>query len=422
MKPSGTVEVHDVWESFRMYAEGPLGLRDRLAGRRRRVAREFWALKGVSIEIAAGQTVALVGPNGSGKSTLLKVIAGILEPTKGEVVAYGRTAAMLELGAGFHGDLTGRENVYLNASIHGVGRRQVDQMFDDIVGFAELEEFIDVPVRTYSSGMYVRLGFAVAIHLEPEILIIDEVLAVGDARFQARCFDRLYELKRAGVTIVIVSHDLDTVASICNAAVYLHQGEVQAIGPAAMVVDRYRAVISGQMHEHHREDGEAYGTGELRLERIAFDDGGTACTVSCGDRLRFGVDVAAYAEVENPSFGLSVRSVDGTLLYETSTQRRREATGAWKPGDRAKLEWDLDVRLLPGKYLLTVGAGRFDGHEVFDHHTDALEIEVLGPEPDHGIVALDARAAIARPSAEVVNDAVNDSVSDAAGEAVRGDR
>ncbi|MCU0270666.1 MAG: ABC transporter ATP-binding protein [Acidimicrobiales bacterium] len=393
-RPPGSVQVRDVWESFRVYHERAQGLRDRLFAGRRNVVEEFWALRGVSLELEPGDTVGLIGENGSGKSTLLKCIAGIYTPTRGEVRTWGRTASMLELGAGFHGDLTGRENVYLNGSILGFSKRQVDAVFDEMIDFAgpQVAEAIDRPVRTYSSGMYLRLGFSVSVHLEPDILIIDEVLAVGDARFVQKCFDRIHELKRKGVTIAVVSHDLETVASLCERAVYLVRGEVVAAGPAVEVVDRYRedvttAAPGGAISRW--EGGAVYGTGAMQLHDIRLTTSTGAEGVATGDRLAVEFDAVAHEDVANPVFGMIVRANDGTYLYDTNTLWRRQGTGAVQPGGRLAVRFEFVANLLPGRYVVTVAASRHDGKQIYDWHTDALGFDVVGDFVANGLADLE---------------------------------
>ena len=203
----------------------------------------FYALRDVTFSIDRGETVGIIGRNGSGKSTTLKLIAGVTAPTEGEVRVEGRVSPLIELGAGFHPDLTGRENVHLNASILGMSGKEIRQQFDNIVDFAELWEFIDTPVKRYSSGMYVRLGFAVAVHSNPEVLLVDEVLSVGDAFFQEKCLAKMHEFQRQGTTIVVVSHSLDLVASFCERAIWLDHGRIVAEGPAAAVVQQYTQTV-----------------------------------------------------------------------------------------------------------------------------------------------------------------------------------
>ena len=386
----GSLSVRDLWESYLIYHDRALGIRDRLMGRRRTKTEEFWALKGVSLEVEPGETVALIGPNGSGKSTLLKCLAGILNPTKGEIAVNGKMAAMLELGAGFHGDLTGRENVYLNASILGFPRQQVDKIFDEIVEFSELASFIDVPVRTYSSGMYVRLGFAVAVNLSPDIFLIDEVLAVGDARFQARCFERIRALQRRGTTIVLVTHDLDAASNMCKRAVLLIDGEVAAEGDSRNVVDVYREKVVDAHEPGRFTGGEVHGSGEVTLDNIRIETASGSARPATGEEFSVMFDAKANSDVDNPLFGVIVRASDGSYLYDTNTLWRDQQTGTFRAGQRASVRFRMKAQLLSGIFLVTVAAGRSDGKQPYDWHTDAISFEVRGPRGARGIAPLDA--------------------------------
>jgi len=395
----GAVHVEDVWESYRIYSDNPTGLKDRLVGRRTKVANEFWALQDVSFDLEAGNTLALIGANGSGKSTLLKCLAQILVPTKGVVQHGGRLAALLEVGAGFHPDLTGRENVYLNASILGFSRRHVEEVFDEIVAFSELEDFINAPVRTYSTGMYLRLGFAVSIHLNPDVMLIDELLAVGDARFVARCFDRIHSMKRQGVTIILVTHDLDTASTLCDKAMYLDRGVVKHHGSARETVDLYRADVSsgGGSAIGSWQGGPVYGTGEVELVNIHLEPTGST-TVPTGGQIAVCFDALAHQDVEDPVYGVIVRGADGTYLYDTNTMWRAQETGPLAAGERHAIRFELTANLLGGTYVVTVGVSRSDGKVQYDWHTDALTFNVAGPRTAHGYVELDVHAEVGRPS------------------------
>jgi ABC-type polysaccharide/polyol phosphate transport system ATPase subunit len=246
MKP-GQIHIANLGVSFRLYREKVSTLKEAFANRFRhlRTAETFWALRHVSLEVAPGEAIALVGHNGSGKSTLLKTVAGVLQPTEGDAFALGRISPMIELGAGFDPELTGRDNVYLNGALLGFSRKQMEGKFDRIVAFSELDDFIDMPVKNYSSGMYARLGFAIAQDVEPDILIVDEVLAVGDERFQDKCKKRILDFRTAGVTFVFVSHSLDAAAALCPRAVVLHHGHLEFDGPIAAAWEKYRELERG---------------------------------------------------------------------------------------------------------------------------------------------------------------------------------
>ena len=235
------VSVEHVSKKFRLYHERNQSLKSAIMRRRRTVHEDFWALKDVSFEVPEGSTYGLIGSNGSGKSTLLKCLANIYAPTEGVIRSNGKIAALLEVGSGFHPELSGRENIYLNGSILGMSRKSIDAKFDQIVDFSGVEEFIDQPVKNYSSGMYVRLGFSVAIHVDPEILIVDEVLAVGDAEFQAKCGDKFSEFKKDGRTVILVSHSMEMVKQMCDQVAWLNKGSFVAAGEAAPTIAKYEA-------------------------------------------------------------------------------------------------------------------------------------------------------------------------------------
>ncbi len=333
---------------------------------------EFWALHDVSFEIPWGQTVGFIGPNGSGKSTTLKLMAGILEPTSGTITVNGRLAALLELGAGFHPDLTGRENVYLNGTLLGFSQAEMRRRFDDIVAFAELEEFIDVPVKHYSSGMYVRLGFAVAVHVEPEILLVDEVLAVGDAAFQRKCLDRIYELKRQGVTIVFVSHDLGAVQSLCDYAYWFEHGRVQQEGNPVDVVMAY---LSHSAQQEERAESRApleearWGTGRIRITNVELcDETGTPCQAfPTGASMSVHIHYEAPEPVEDPVFGLAIHDQSGVHICGPNTDfgglviPRAEGSGC--------VVYHIpELLLLPGTYYLSVSVHNRPDTEMYDYH------------------------------------------------------
>lgn len=234
-----SIEIKEVWESFRIYHQKNETLKAALVKFKRGVYEEFWALKGVSFDVLRGETIGIIGQNGSGKSTLLKCIARILTPTRGQINVFGKISPLLELGAGFHPELTGRENIFVNGAILGLTRRQIKERYDDIVAFSELEDFIDTQVKAYSSGMYIRLGFAVAVYSDPDILLIDEILAVGDERFRHKCYAKIRNFQNNGKTIILVTHDMNAARDFCDRLVLLQKGSVQEIGKPQDVANTY---------------------------------------------------------------------------------------------------------------------------------------------------------------------------------------
>ena len=235
------IEIKNVSKSFKLYHDKATTLKERLLFLRSSKADVFWALKDINLTIESGKTVGLIGHNGSGKSTLLKLITKIIYPTSGEIITHGRVSSLLELGAGFHPDFTGRENIYINASIFGLSRKEIDSKLESIIEFSELRDFIDSPIRTYSSGMYTRLAFSVAVHVSPDILLIDEILAVGDINFQKKCIAKIKEFKKKGVTMVFVSHNMNDVLEICDSVVWLDKGRMIEYGDTETIAKKYLA-------------------------------------------------------------------------------------------------------------------------------------------------------------------------------------
>jgi ABC-2 type transport system ATP-binding protein len=242
------VEISDVWKKFNIYQNRTRSIKERLIFWGRQHVEEFWALKNINLLVPTGKTIGLIGRNGSGKSTLLKLVSRILYPSRGQIFVKGRVSTLLELGAGFHPDFTGRENIFLNGSILGFSRREINLRLNDIIEFAELGDFIDNPVRNYSSGMYMRLGFSVAVHVKPDILLIDEVLAVGDLAFQEKCLVRIRDLQKQGKTIIFVTHSPAQVRELCDLAVWLDHGEIRSFGAAEQVVADYTAFLGGAIY------------------------------------------------------------------------------------------------------------------------------------------------------------------------------
>ena len=246
MKPDNAIEVKDVTKKFRIYFDKGHTLKEKTLFRKRRTFEERSVLKGISFEVKKGEAVGLIGHNGCGKSTTLKLLTKIMYPDSGSIEMCGRVSSLLELGAGFHPDMSGRENIYINASIFGLAKKEIDERLEDVIAFSELEESIDHPVRTYSSGMYMRLAFSVAIHVDADILLIDEILAVGDANFQEKCFDRLREIQANGTTVVLVTHNTSTIEKFCGKAVWINQGKIAYYGASTEAVDAYLSFMNSK--------------------------------------------------------------------------------------------------------------------------------------------------------------------------------
>jgi ABC-2 type transport system ATP-binding protein/lipopolysaccharide transport system ATP-binding protein len=342
----------------------------------------------------------LIGHNGSGKSTLLKTLAGIYRPTSGAVVADGRISALLELGAGFHGELSGRENVYLNGAILGLSRKQIDDAMDDIIAFAGLEEFIDTPVKVYSSGMYVRLGFSIAVTVDPEILIVDEIIAVGDEEFQRKCFDHLYELRRKGTTIVLVSHSLGVVADLCDHAAWLDHGRLRAVGPARDVIDEYLGDVNqkeaqahaGQSSDVSGADGgrsSRLGSGEVRITAVEFLDPSGLPTgfLTTGEAATVRMHYQSARSLPSVTFGLSFSNEGGVNVAGPNSGFGDRAY-AVEPGI-GHVDFDIDDLLLqPGGFLITAAA--VDRGHTYDYRDRAFELRVRAHEAvtEPGIVRM----------------------------------
>jgi ABC-type polysaccharide/polyol phosphate transport system ATPase subunit len=390
VKP-GEILVEHAARRFRVYPRENRALKDLVIARGRVRGTDVWALHDVSFAVERGSAVGLVGRNGSGKTTLLRLLSGIIKPTAGRVAVGGRVGSLLELGAGFHLDLTGRENVYLNGSIHGLRRAAIREKLDEIVAFAGLEEFIDLPVRTYSSGMYMRLGFAIASHIEADVLLLDEVFAVGDEAFQRKCFGRIFEFKQRGGTIVFVSHDAAAVERLCDRAVLLQKGVVAFDGPTHDAIVAYRRLLAGERDPEERAAGLKEWGGEVaRVERVRLLslDGDERTQLLAGEPFAIAAEVVAGRALAAPRLLWELRD-DASILV---------ATGAVSTAD---LGWTEQSRSLPlrfqterppfsdGRLHLRVDLTDESGETQYHSLDDALVFVVYPADDARGLVRLD---------------------------------
>ena len=386
------VSVENVSKRFRMYHDRNQSLKATVLRRGRARYDEFWALRDVSLEIEAGKTYGLVGENGSGKSTLLKCIAKILRPDEGRIRTQGKMAALLELGSGFHPELSGRENVFLNGSILGLSKRELNARFDDIVEFAGLERFIDQPVKNYSSGMYVRLGFSIAINVDPDILLVDEVLAVGDAVFQRRCNEKFSDFRRSGKTVVIVSHAVDAMRTMCDKVAWLQEGRVVSEGRPEDIVDDYvdeghedRVEVAAEVAENR------WGSGEVRLTGVELVDaaGRQITHPATGDSVTFRLRYRAATEVSKPVFGLALETLDGTWLWAHHTRDAGFVPDEITGDGTVELHVP-HLMLQPGTYDLSASVVDYTTTHQYDYLRRCLRFDVEHGQPREsgGYVAL----------------------------------
>jgi ABC-2 type transport system ATP-binding protein len=417
-------DVRDVSKRFMIHGDKVSSLKERVVRRRKQGSRPFWALQNVSLQIEQGETVGLIGHNGSGKSTLLKIMGGILKPTSGEVLARGRIASLLELGAGFHPELTGRENVFVNGSILGFSQKEIGRRFDDIVAFAELEQFIDTPVRNYSSGMYVRLGFAVAINVDPDILLVDEVLAVGDENFQRKCMERIYRFQLEGRTIVVVSHGVDGLRSLCNRIAVLDHGQLVEVGTPgeairsfrehmlASQIDR-RAYEEARIHEAIAEDvaepgvevdpqlahgrrQEAKATLRVRITgvEVRHPGSGKRAYALSGEPVSIVVGYDTAQSLDDVVVGIGIFDPrDGKPIFGINTKMLGITVPTLDgPGT---ITFDLEyLPLLDGDYPITIGIHSWDEGTVYDWSEQRYHVSVMNPDQRTGTVAVPVTVAV----------------------------
>jgi ABC-type polysaccharide/polyol phosphate transport system ATPase subunit len=388
----GEIAVEHAARRFRVYPRETRTLKDLVVARGRSRGTDVWALRDVSFHVDPASAVGLVGRNGSGKTTLLRLLSGIVKPTSGRAEVGGRVGSLLELGAGFHPEMTGRENVFLQGSIHGLRRAQIREKLDEIVAFAGLEQFIDLPVRTYSSGMYMRLGFAIASHIEADVLLLDEVFAVGDEAFQRKCFGKIFEFKQRGGTIVFVSHDAAAVERLCDRAVLLKDGEVAFDGPTHEAIVQYRRLLAGERDPEERGAGlKEWGSGEARIAalRLLGPDGDERQQFLAGEPITVALTAAAEQPLEPPRLTWELRD-DSSLLLASGSQPLAEL--GWRAPGELRLRFEIEQPpLADGRFHLRFGLADAEGEHIYHWLDDALTFVVYPTEGDRGMMRIEGR-------------------------------
>ena len=397
------IEVKDVTKSFKVYLDKGSQLKERLLFRKRSRYEERKVLRGISFSVKKGEAIGLIGHNGCGKSTTLKLLTRIMYPDSGSIKMQGRVSSLIELGAGFHPDMSGRENIYTNAAIFGLNKKEIDSRIQSIIDFSELKDFIDNPVRTYSSGMYMRLDFSVAINVDADILLIDEILAVGDANFQSKCFNKLREIKSQGTTIVIVSHSLGQIEQICDRSIWIHEGLIKAEGPPKEIDLEYLDYMSRKIQDRNKKseeaadteepaenkDGKRWGSGEARIKRIrSFASDGTEQSVfRVGEDIRLVVDYTVKKPVQDAVIGFGIFDMNGVQCYGTNTRIDKLPEMTLTKDGTAEITMK-NVQLLSGEYMIDIAIEQGEGIPV-DYYRQAYKIQMLSAYGDAGIARVD---------------------------------
>lgn len=408
------IEVKNIKKEYRLYDKPSLRVKEALSIRGKKYHKVFSALKDISFQVEKGEMLGIIGKNGAGKSTLLKIITGVLTPTSGEIKINGKVSALLELGAGFNPEYTGIENIYLNGSMIGFTKQEMDMKLDDILTFADIGDFVYQPVKTYSSGMFARLAFAVAINVEPDILIVDEALSVGDVFFQAKCYKKLEDLKNSGKTILFVTHDMGSVIKYCNRAILINDGVIAAQGNPDEIVDLYKKVLVGQFDNNSDDDqqseeiqgvqpveGETWKAymlinpncqiyGDKRAEIVDFgifdEHEAINNTVRKMREFTIKMKVHFYETISNPIFAFSIKDTKGTEITGTNTIIEKTETGTVKEGEEIIIEFKQIMRLQGGQYLVHLGCTGYEGDNlvVYNRLYDICCITVISEKTTVG--------------------------------------
>lgn len=411
MKPGNAIEVKNVKKKFKVYFDKGSQLKERILFRNRNRYEERWVLDGVSFEVKQGEAIGLIGHNGCGKSTTLKLLTRIMYPDSGNIELKGRVSSLIELGAGFHPDMSGRENIYTNASIFGLTKKEIDERLDDIIEFSEMEPFLDNPVRTYSSGMYMRLAFSVAINVNADILLIDEILAVGDVNFQAKCFNKLREIKAQGTTIVIVSHSMGQIEQICDRSIWIHEGKIKAEGNPREIDKDYldfmgqkRQEIAEQSQKKDEaktmvpeeietraeaEEKKRWGNGRARFREVCMSgkQSDRQRVFATEESVKIRMNYKVKQKVQDAVFGIGIFRDDGVQCYGTNT--RIEQFKRFDLDKDGEVVVNIEkLSLLPGKYTLDV-AIESDMATPVDYFRQAYSFEVYSSLTDVGVFRME---------------------------------
>jgi len=380
------ISVKNISKTFKIFKDKPLTIKDRILKLRSNAYTPFYALKDVSFEVKKGESIGLIGHNGCGKSTLLSLIAGILYPDSGEIKTNGRISSLIELGAGFHPDFTGRENIYTNASIFAISKKQIDKKIDSIIDFSELEHFIDNPIRTYSSGMYLKLAFSVAIHINPEILLIDEILAVGDTNFQKKCFDKMMDFKRNKVTIVLVTHDMSAIENLCDRALWLQDGIIKKDGSPTEVIETYLTSMN-KKYQESIEKKTVSDCKDAEIVNLEITDGNESKqTFNTGDKVCLTISSKINKPIEDLSFKFSILSSDSKTLFSSNSQNLNISNP-----NELKINLEIEsLNLLEGNYWINISALKA-GNINIDNKIRIKSFAIVSKSKESGIVPLNCR-------------------------------
>lgn len=397
MEKENAIEVRDVKKTFKVYLDRSSQMKDFVIHTKRRRYEYRDVLKGISFDVKKGEAIGLVGHNGCGKSTTLKLLTRIMYPDSGSIKIKGRVSSLIELGAGFHPDMSGRENIYINASIFGLSRKEIDQRIDEIIAFSELEEFIDNPVRTYSSGMYMRLAFSVAINVNAEVLLIDEILAVGDANFQAKCFDKLRKIKAEGTTIVIVSHSLNQIEQICERSIWIHEGLIQMEGSPSEVHHAYLDYMRHSRADMAKKEAlnikidetNRWGNGKARFKKITImnSEYEEKNMFETGEKMIIRYEYEVNEPVEQAIFGIGIFRIDGLPCYGTNTKIDQLDKFDLVKDGVAELVID-QLNLIEGTYFVNCSLEQGDDAEAVDFWKEVGEIMVYSNIGEVGVAKL----------------------------------